>query len=461
MSFDPNSLAEWTGGRWRGDIPGEIGGFAFDARRLRKGEVFIALSGGARDGHDFVPQAAESGAVAAVVERELPMDLPQLVVGDTLAAMGAIGSACRRAFTKPVVGITGSSGKTSTKEMLHRILGPGRTHATAGNWNNLIGVPMTLFGLDPERQDFAVIEAGINQPGEMARLGAMIAPEITLVTHIGPAHLELLKSLEGVAREKSQLARAGKSGSPLVTPAAVLAYPAFAELADRAIVLAATDEPLPVEPRRVLRYRIEPADAHCSTLTLAGGGIDGRFTVRSRSRGICTNAGLAVAAACELGLPAETVAERLAGWEAAASRGQWVRAGGRRYYVDCYNANPASMRDALQAFADSLPASEPRLYVLGAMNELGPESARWHREIGRALRPRTGDLACFVGPAEWTRAYAEGAREAGWAASALREVEAAGKLKSLIAEFEGALFLKGSRSYALESLLPDAPASSH
>ena len=165
--------------------------------------------------------------------------LPQLKVADSLVALGAIGAAVRSKFSMPVVGITGSCGKTSTKEMLRCLLGEDRTHATAGNWNNRIGVPMTLLGLDSSPHDFAVIEAGINQPDEMRQLGQMIQADLIVLTNIEAAHLELLGSLEGIATEKSLLAEHAKPDSPIILPADALRYHAYKKLAHRAIVATA------------------------------------------------------------------------------------------------------------------------------------------------------------------------------------------------------------------------------
>ena len=149
--FDPKELKAWSNGIWlEGTEPRSVSGFCFDARRIRAGECFVALSGGERDGHDFVAQAVAGGASALLVEHPQNAPIPQLVVDDSLVAMGMIAANVRAKFTQPVIGITGSCGKTSTKEMLRVILDEARTHATAGNWNNRIGVPMTLFGLDED-----------------------------------------------------------------------------------------------------------------------------------------------------------------------------------------------------------------------------------------------------------------------------------------------------------------------
>lgn len=452
--FSPHSLAQWCGGLWHaGHIPPLISGFCFDARQLKAGECFIALSGGVRDGHDFVAQAAQRGASALLVEHLQPLPLPQLIVENSLQAMGAIGAGVRRGFDRPVVGITGSCGKTSTKEMLRLLLGEQRSHATAGNWNNRIGVPMTLFGLDPERQDFAVIEAGINQPDEMRALGEMIEADLTIVTNIAAAHLELLGSIDNVAAEKAQLALCAKPGAPLVLANDAFRYPAFAALAERALVLAAADEPLCKQPRRVMRYRLENAGPGAGRIYLSDSSNES-FEVASPSAGICRNAALAIVAARELGIADAELRERIAAWRPSPTRGRIVQAGAQTFYLDCYNANPASMSDALLAFRRALSPDLPHCYVLGAMNELGSEAVALHRRIGRSLALRAEDRAFFVGPPALADAYLDGAREAGCTSAQLRAVDDVEKIKSDIAEFAGALFVKGSRAYALEKLLP-------
>jgi UDP-N-acetylmuramoyl-tripeptide--D-alanyl-D-alanine ligase len=455
--FESNALAEWTGGSWNAEqAPELIKGFAFDARLIKAGECFIALSGGARDGHAFCAQAVASGAIALMVETVQPIKVPQLVVSDTLLAMGAIANACRSNFHGSVIGITGSCGKTSTKEMLRVLLGDSRTHATAGNWNNRIGVPMTLFKLDRERHDFAVIEAGINQPGEMALLGEMIEPDVALVTMIGAAHLELLHSLEGIAMEKSALVNAGKSRSPLITTSSVMNYSAFRKFADRAIVLIEKGASFELPVAQVVRYELAGTTAGKTELHLELAGQTELFTVKSASRGICMNAALALTTAYHLGVSVDLLQERLLTWEPQGNRGRIVENGNQSYYVDCYNANPDSMRDALHTFRSRMEAS-PRCYVLGAMNELGDQAVELHEQVGRQLKLRTHDVVYFVGPREWREAYLKGALASGARAEQVFAVEKCEEIKSFIAEFSGSIFLKGSRSYALETLLPATP----
>ena len=442
--FDPQALAVSTGGSWGdGLLPEPLPGFCFDARRLEAGQCFIALSGGARDGHEFIVQAEAQGAAAVLVEREVESALPQLVVEDTLLAMEAIATAHRAQFDKPVVGITGSCGKTSTKEMLRLVMGDAQAHATAGNWNNRIGVPMTLFGLDAANQSAAVVEAGINQPGEMAHLGAMIAADCVILTNIGPAHLELLKTIDNIAEEKVELFLKAKPDAPLILPNAAYKFPALAARADRAIVLAKANEAVSPEPKQIIRYRLNGSQLRIG---------EHSYRIESSSAGICLNAALVIVAAQLLGRSEEQI-RAIENWRPDANRGRIASKHGQTFYIDCYNANPASMVDAFKAFADSVPVGLPRYYVLGAMNELGADAVRLHREVAEALKLRQRDRVCLIGPETLTEAYREGLSAKPEQIVSADSIE---KIQSVIAPFAGAIFLKGSRSYALEQLLPES-----
>src|ERR1051326_9489468 len=207
-TFAPEDLATWTGGHWttRPTVP--LAGFTMDSRQLRAGQVFIALKTEKRDGHDFLPAAHAAGASAAIVSA--PNDLlplPQLVVNDPLASFQSIAREHRRAFRGPVVGISGRAGKTSTKNLLALLLGgeAAGVRATEGNLNNHIGVPLTLTRLDHAAHKFAVVEAGISQPGEMTPLASMIEPDVAIITLVAPAHLDELGDLAGVARATAAL----------------------------------------------------------------------------------------------------------------------------------------------------------------------------------------------------------------------------------------------------------------
>jgi UDP-N-acetylmuramoyl-tripeptide--D-alanyl-D-alanine ligase len=455
--FNPVEIASWSCGAWQdAEMPEMITGFCFDARTIKPGECFVALSCGARDGHEFVGQALEKGAGSLLLERSQTVSLPQLLVGDSLAAMGAIASGLRRQFSGTVVGITGSCGKTSTKEMVRILLGEVCTHATPGNWNNRIGVPMTLFGIDRNQHKFAAVEAGINQPGEMSALGSIIQADLTIITNIGPAHLELLESIENIAAEKSLLVAHSKSEAPVILLNSTMKYPAFLHCLDRAIILAADDETVDVKSKHVVRYSIKAAGANSSKLLLRDGETVQEFEIASPSQGICTNAALAITAARYCGVPDAEIDQRLRAWSPSSKRGRVENSGEQTFYIDCYNANPASMSDALDAFCRSMPSHEPRCYIIGTMNELGENSVDMHREIGRKIELRRGDRVFFVGPELLTQAYSEGALEQGASPEQIESVADAKGIESVVANFTGSIFLKGSRSHQLEKILPEA-----
>ena len=445
-SFHPSELAQWTSGTWLEDSQAEeVCGFSFDARKIQSGDCFIALTVGQRDGHDYVEQAIGGGAVAALVERPLQLAIPQLVVADTLLAMEAIASVVRSRFTSTVIGVTGSCGKTSTKEMLLHLLGSEETHATEGNWNNRIGVPMTLFGLHESPKSAAVVEAGINQPGEMSHLGRMIEADLVIVTHIGPAHLEKLGSLDGIAAEKSLLMEQAKESAQLILPASAYSHEAFASFAERAIVVAESDEVVAGRPNRIVRYQVE--DGSIRIKELFG---EMSFAVATHSSGIRSNAALALVAASTLDVPGEILKKRLQAWHPSENRGRLVDRDGRLCYLDCYNANPASMADALAAFSEAVPRDVARCYVLGAMNELGSEEEGLHTEAVEGLSLRAEDLVCLVGSAKLRAAYRAGLEAS---EDQVHEAESAESIQSVVASFSGALFFKGSRSFALEQLI--------
>ena len=454
-SFDPQQVADWTGGSWLNEPNEAIEGFCFDARRIKSGQCFVALSLGARDGHEFLEQAAKGGAVAAIVETPKSISLPQLKVADSLVALGAIGAAVRSKFPKPVVGITGSCGKTSTKEMLRCLLGEERTHVTTGNWNNRIGVPMTLYGLDSSRQEFAVIEAGINQPNEMRQLGGMIQADLTVLTNIEAAHLEFLDSLESIATEKSLLAEYAKPDSPIILPVDALRYHAYKKLSHRAVVLLPEGAAAPDLPsKHIVRYKIsEQMEDKGSTLppkVFHEVTIDGQnYPIASPSLGIATNSALAIVTAKYLGIAESKIRERIEAWRPYGNRGCIETFGQQTFYIDCYNANPSSMADALDAFDRSTPQGIPRFYILGAMDELGTTAPVQHEAIGRLLKLRSEDRAAFVGSKELTEAYASEI-----SAQQYIRADSVEKIKSNIAQFQGAIFLKGSRTHSLEKLLP-------
>jgi len=452
--FIPESLATVTGGRWTRIPGGGLTGFTQDTRALQPGQGFIALRTEKRDGHDFLADAQAQGAAAALVAREIATSpLPQLVVADPLAAFQAIAATHRRAFAGPVVGVTGSAGKTSTKDLLSLLLGePGSVLKTEGNLNNFLGVPLTLTRLDSALHRAAVVEAGINMPGEMSTLADMIRPDHAIVTLVGPAHLEKLGSIEGVATEKSRLPAAVKSGGLQVFPVGCWAFAPFRALANPFVLVPANEAMVRVEGRSLLFTVL-----HRPERTEVTFGAKRTFVLRRVSSGMAQNAALALALASELGVDDATLQRRLAAWEPSKWRGELQRVGEAEVYCDFYNANPASMQDAILAFAGLARPELPRLYVLGGMEELGAQAAEFHQQLGRTILLRPGDLLCAIGT--HAAALREGLLENGNDPAQIEVVDDLAPVRARLATFKGAAFLKGSRRYRLETILD--PAAAH
>lgn len=462
--FSSNRLAEWTGGRWATLPTAEIGGFGIDSRAIRRGQVFVALKTGKRDGHDFLGDALAVGASAAIVESpRADVAIPQLCVDDSLKALQSIGREHRRVSGAHVVGVTGSAGKTSTKNLLSLLLGgPGEVIATEGNLNNFLGVPLTLARIEPDATRFAVVEAGISERDEMRGLAEMIRPDSGVVTLVGPAHLEKIGSLEAIAMEKSELLRHVPSSGVVAFPHQAWTHAPFQNLAAHAIVAtpAGIASPATAGRTRFVPFSLEHTSRH-TDVVLGSSAATRRFRLRRVSGGMGQNAALAILIASELGIADKAIESRLEDWNPSSMRGETRMIGGRLVYLDCYNANPASMRDSIDAFMGLVPAGEPRLLVLGCMEELGPETVRYHRELGRWIKLAPADHVIAIG--SQANSIADGLRDSHVGASQIRVVAAAAEARDAVAEFKGAIFVKGSRRYALESLFPGEaePAGAH
>jgi UDP-N-acetylmuramoyl-tripeptide--D-alanyl-D-alanine ligase len=459
-SLSPSQIERWTGGRWvRGLQPGEIATFRMDARAVTAGDVFVALRTGRRDAHEFVPQAAAAGASFVIVERPvMSANVAQLQVTDTLDALHRIGTGVRKEFHNPLVAITGSCGKTSTKDLLALLLGD-RTLSTEGNLNNYLGLPLTLARLDNAENPYAVVEVGISMQGEMAPLAQMAAPDHAIVTCVAPAHLEGLGSIEGVAAEKAVLPASVGRGGTVFFPAFCLQWEPFRELSAKCFVTANADAVVPQLPAphyALVRYQaFHSADGRTDLmLFLPGRDSFIRFNLPHLSDGMQSNAALAFATALELGVSEGELRTRMASWKPARMRGEIRVVGETSYYVDCYNANPASMLDAVRNFRESFPKGR-RLLLIGCMNELGEKSGELHRELGRKIDGTAGDTYCIHGTqCEYVR---EGLLSAGVDSSHVVAAKTREEVVAMLDQFQnqgGAVFVKGSRAYRMEEFLP-------
>lgn len=454
--FNSLQLAQDACGFWfNGNQPNFISGFSFDSRQLKEGDIFLALKGEKNNGHDYLYIAMEKGAAGAIVEEvNVHISLPQLEVTNVLEAFQRLAQIHRERFLGPVICITGSCGKTTTKDLLTHLI-QDDVHSTYLNHNNLLGVPLTLVGLDNFLHKYAVIEAGMNIPGEMACLASMIKPDISIITNVFPVHLEGLGSIENIAHEKAFLANATKEKGIVLFPSACLNYKAFQSLALKAKVLARQEEIINNIPQnQIIRYEVKDNLDHTLSLYIQLNEISGIqiFNLPLLSEGMMTNIALAISLALLIGIKEEEIKNRLLTWKPSKLRGQVYECDKQIYYADCYNANPASMLDALSIFQKRFNFSSRHLYILGCMAELSDQAELYHYKIGKALKLRPEDKVILLGL--HATSYALGLIEAGNHNSQIICLQNKEKVFDYLNEFEGTIFLKGSKSYALWELLP-------
>jgi UDP-N-acetylmuramoyl-tripeptide--D-alanyl-D-alanine ligase len=445
----------------------EFGGVCTDSRSLAPGDLFVALRGERFDGHDFVSAAARAGAAAAMIaadaaERFAGEALPLLLVPDTRRGLGELAAHWRRKFTIPLVALTGSNGKTTVKEMLGCILRercPSTQCAirdpqsavlvTQGNLNNDIGVPLMLLRLGSGHR-YAVIEMGMNHAGEIAYLTRLARPDVALITNAGSAHIEFLKTREGIARAKGEIFEGlAPRGTAVINADDAFAGLWRAAAAGHRVVDFGIEQPAAVSAR----YLLGP-EATELTLRLPGGEVDTQLRVPGLHN--VRNALAAAAAAVALDIAPTAIARGLAGFSGVKGRLQ-RRPGiaGATLIDDTYNANPESVAAALEVLA---AAPGKKLLVLGDMGELGPGAAELHAEIGRRARACGVHALLALGEASVRAAQAFGAQA--------RHFE---RIEDLLADLENRLapgvtvLVKGSRFMKMERVvksfeLPDPAA---
>jgi UDP-N-acetylmuramoyl-tripeptide--D-alanyl-D-alanine ligase len=348
-------------------------GITSDSRKVAPGMLFAALSGGTFDGHDYADQAMADGAVAVLVCRDVDSSLPALKVADVLKALGTLAAYWRTQCPAKVIGITGSNGKTTVKEMIASILqNTGSVLATEGNFNNELGVPLTLFRLD-KHNDYAIVEMGAANPGDIAYLADIVRPDIGVITNIGPAHLQGFLSIEGVAKAKGELYAA----LPADGTAIINAAEPWVETWQRVNTAGAS-------------YFFNAEDSDVRARQLDGGVMVttplGEFPLQLPLPGEhnLSNALAATAVCLALGVPLADIKHGLEAVKPVPGRlSMMTAAGGWTIIDDTYNANPASLYAALQVLAGQ--GGEPWL-VIGDMLELGADSRKMHAEMADAAR---------------------------------------------------------------------------
>lgn len=366
-------------------------GVSIDTRTLAPGDLFVALAA-ARDGHDFVAAALERGAAAAMVSRipeGVAADAALLVVPDVAAALEALGRAARARSSARVLAITGSAGKTSTKDMAACALAPhGRVHAAEASLNNHWGVPLTLARM-PREADFAILEIGMNHPGEIEPLARLARPHVAMITTVAPAHLEAFADLAGIAREKASIFAGLEPGGTAVIPA---------ELETSPILRAGAGAARVVEFGRHAEARLVSARAEGGRTQVEAriAGCTLTFSLASAGEHFALNAVGVLAALAALGADPGAAAAALAGWRPYKGRGGVEDLAGVTLLDDSYNANPASLAAGLDTQARLGPGR--RVAILGDMLELGPDEAAIHRGIADWPQLRGVALVHACGP---------------------------------------------------------------
>jgi UDP-N-acetylmuramoyl-tripeptide--D-alanyl-D-alanine ligase len=381
-SFSLEEIRTATGASGPGDIT--VTGVTTDSRAIEAGNLFIALVGERFDGHQYIPQAISDGVAAVlgssqIIGVELAAEVPVLTVPDTLIALGDLARFHRRRFAVPVVGITGSYGKTTTRALTAAALGAGfNIHTSKGNFNNEIGLPLTLLQLEAGHEA-AVVEMGMRGLGQIEYLARIAEPTVGIVTNVGPQHIELLGSVENIAQAKGELIQHLPEDGLAILPAD---SPSLEYLKSRAKCRVVTFGVNEGADYRVTQVQTQPAGLIAFQINMpAGEAVPIRLPLPGAHNAV--NAAAALAAAVELGVPATNAARALEAVEVPGARMRVVNLeDGTVIIDDCYNAGPDSMRAALQTLLD-YPGSGRRVAILGAMRELGPHSETQHAAIGR------------------------------------------------------------------------------
>ena len=421
-----------------------------DSRQIEPQDLFIALHGDRYDGHDYIDTAIAAGARAVMIDRNMPVpdnaeasNTCVMKVNDTTEALGLLARFYRRSLrhSAQIIAVTGSNGKTTTREMIYHILSKFKKGCRSPhNYNNQIGVPLTLLGIDQDH-DFAVVEIGANSPGEVAQLSRICEPNIAVITHIGPTHLEGFKDLDGVSTEKISI---------------------VVGLQEHGVVVCGIDHPPTLERlktlgRHVITFGLDKhADVSGGNVRRTHGQV--RFETNDRADVLLPIAGIhnvknalaALAVVRRLGITSAEFARAMRDFQGAKRRMAVHPVNGITIIDDCYNASPSSMAAAL-AELNSITDAPRRIFVVGDMGELGDLSEHYHRQLGADIANANVDLLLAVGSqAAWT---AEAALQAGMGRSSIQRAISSKRLARLIKSMirdEDTILVKGSRAMKME-----------
>ncbi len=448
MKLSLSTVAEFLSATGEFDHKAVAQGYSIDSRTVQQGELFFAVRGERMDGHDFVQQAVEKGAIAAIVRNDqlarYPVKTRLMGVDDTLTALQTLAAAVRRLWGKPLIGVTGSTGKTTTKEAIAHVLSSRfRVLKSEGNFNNHFGLPLMLLKIEPGH-DIAVIELGMSHRGEIAALAKIAQPEIGVVTNVAPVHLEFLKSVAEIARAKYELIESLPAGGTAVLNAD-----------DEHVVQFGRNF-----PGKVVLYGLHSsADVRAENIEQQGVAGSVFDVVMGKSREKATlpligshniyNALAAVAVGVDRGLSPSQAARALANLAPSDKRGAVVQLGNITLINDCYNSNPT----ALDAMVDTLASmrAKRRIVVAGEMLELGPEGEELHRRCGRRMAKKGIDV--LVGVRGLAQFIVDAASGTGVQAEFVSSPEEAGEWLGRETRDGDVVLLKASRGVKLERAL--------
>lgn len=435
-------LATIMGGGARGiEADSAITGFALDSREVRSGDLFLAIKGAQVDGHDYVPQALARGATATLVEREV--EGPHILVPNLVDALARMARHFRNQFHGPVIGITGSVGKTTTKDFVVVALSPlGKIAQTQGNRNTEYTGPLIWPEMEGD-EAAVVVEMGMRGFGQIRHLASFARPTMGLITNVGHSHLELVGSREGIAQAKAELFEALPFDGR-----------AFAWSGDDYLGVLRAQAPCPLETfgfhsgdAQVVFYEPESWTRSRATVRIHGEDVD--LTIPYAGRHLALNAAAALLVASACGVPLGEAAHSIAGVKLSGMRMEVIERSGVTIVMDAYNAAPGSFLAALETMAE-IPCARDRLLVMGEMRELGPLTESAHREVGDAIATSKIDRACFFGEA--TRFAYDECRKDGMGEAQLVMASTMDEVRAFVesAVLGDTVLIKGSRALELE-----------
>ncbi len=433
-----------------GEVDGNLvaGGYSIDSRTMTPGQVFFAVAGERVDGHDFVEAALQAGAVAAVVRKDM---LPRysaktglIAVDDTLAALQTLAAAARRLWGKTVVGVTGSTGKTTTKDAIAHVLSSRlNVLKSAGNLNNHFGLPLQLLRLEREHE-IAVIEMGMSHAGEIRALAGLAQPDIGVVTNVAPVHLEFFDSLASIARAKYELIASLPAGGTAILNADDEYVSQFGRDFNGKVVTYGIRKPADVRAENVAARGLLG-----SSFDVVANGHRARASIALVGEHNVLNSLAAIAVALERGLTLETAVESLSTLAAAEKRGEILKMGGATIINDCYNSNPKALKSMIDALV-SVPAAR-HVVVAGEMLELGPSGEGLHDECGRFMALK--GVKRLIGVRGLAEAMVRAAAAEGVDALFVASPEEAGERIAAELREGDAVLMKASRGVRLERAL--------